>query len=300
MSGRALCAGLGIAVALAGCPTLAAQTPPQEAADDAKAAAAEAIALARRYAAAELPRQALEVLSPHRTGPAAGQVLAETAGILFESGDFDGAAEAYRALLARLPGRDVVQRNLLIALMRGFRDDEARTLLEEMGSKVERMARAQAVRGVLAARAGDVDSARADLEAAVALAPEDDFAPYELGLLHLASGDAAAAVVPLREAVRRDPGYAQAQYNLGQALLRSGDRQGGEAALAAARRITAAANERQTRQRRAVALAMRAREAMTAGDTAAALRDLDEALRLLPGDAQLTAMRDAAHGDSGG
>ncbi len=249
-----------------------------------------AIAQARLYAEAKLVRQALEVLAPLRDSPARQQILSEAGRIRFAAGDHEGAATDYQALLELLPRHPVVERNLLMALHRAHRNAEAGELLTAMGPRAEASSWALAVRGLLAERAGERAAAVADLEAAMAL-DGDPFAAYELGVLYLAAGDPAAAVAPLEEALRRRPGAVQPMYNLGQALVRSGRTERGHATLAEARELTAAANEVLTRRMRAVALAMRAQEAMARGDAAAALRDLDRALELAPGDPDLTRLR---------
>ncbi len=256
-----------------------------------------AIAEARRLVSAGLAQAALDRLEPLAVGPASAQVTAEIAAIRFQSRDFAGAASSYQRLADLVPGNPVVARNLLIALYRSERIDEAQRFLVGLGdSTVSQDARMLAVRGLLAAQQGQPARAFEDLDAAAALAPDDTFAIYELGLLHLARGSSKEAVSALSEAVRRNPHSGSSYYNLGQALIRSGEPEAGRAAFTRAAEISRQVNEEQTRRSRGVAFAVRAQEHLAAGNAAAAIRDLDRAAEIFPDDPQLAMLRQTALG----
>lgn len=255
----------------------------------------QAVAEARRLVAAGMARAAIARLEPLAAGATEAQVVAEIAAIRFGSRDYAGAADAYGRLVALVPGNRGAQRNLAVALYRAQRYANARALIEGLDAEtVASDARLRAVRGLLAAEDGDLEAAVAELEAAAGLEPGDTFASYELGLLHLAHGQPVKAAAALREAVRRNPGSGSAQYNLGQALMRAGDAEAGRAALETAAEIARRVNEDQRRRGRGVALVVRAQEALARGDAAAAVRDLDRATEIFPGDPQLEALRGQA------
>ncbi len=280
---------IGVAFGATAGEVRAQQAPPGEAptADRAQAQLRQAVSTARRYSEAGLTLRALEVLRPFQEGTTADAALAESSRILFAAKDYPRAATGYRRLLERHPGTFTVQRNLLLALYRSFLDEEARTLLEEMGDAAATDSRALTVKGLLAVRVGDLRTAVRDFEKATALGPEDPQAPYEHGLALLSLGDATAAVAALREAVARAPDFSHAHYNLGLALLRAGETERGQASLARARELTAKTNERRTRIIRAIALSRRAQEALSKGDPAAAVQDLQEATALHPEEPQI-------------
>ncbi len=261
--------------------------------------ASRTVAEARRLAAAGLAREAIEHLERLATGDAEVRdrirVVAEIAAIRFQSLDYAGAAGAYRRLVRLAPQNLVARRNLAVSLYRAQRFAEARDSLDALPpATVAADARLRAVRGLLAAAAGDVEAGITDLEAAAGLDPGDTFANYELGLLLLARGEPRGAAAALSEAVRRDPSSGSAHYNLGQALLRDGRGEAGRAALAAAAEITRRVNEEQSLRQRGVALAIRAQEALDRGDAAAALADLEAAAEIFPGDPQLIALLEQA------
>ncbi len=254
-----------------------------------------ALAEARRLAAAGLSREAIERLEALSGDGAEIRVVAEIAAIRFQSLDYPGAADAYGRLVQLAPGNPVAARNLAVSLYRAQRFTEAQERIGAMDpAAVAADARLLAVRGLLAADAGDFETAVADLETAAALDPADTFASYELGLLRLARGDPRGAATALAEAVRRGPSSGSAHYNLGQALLRAGDAEAGRAALQSAAEISRRVNQERTRRMRGVALAVRAQEALARGDAAAALADLDATAEILPGDPHLAALREQA------
>ncbi|MCH9650002.1 MAG: tetratricopeptide repeat protein [Deltaproteobacteria bacterium] len=253
-----------------------------------------AVEAAQRYSSAGLTLRALELLESFHQGDTANQALAESSRIRFAAQDFAGAAKGYRELLQRLPSNSAVERNLLMALYRNFEDAEAVQLISTMGKKVDQDLRALTVRGLLAARRQDHRAAEADLSAAVDLDDQDPEAPYELGRFYLSRGQAPKAVSALEDAVSRDPAYAQAHYNLGLALTRAGDTEKGQKALATARALTNQANEIRIRYIRAIALSNRAQKALTEGRTAAAVKDLEEALSLHPEEPNLQLLLERA------
>ncbi len=266
-----------------------------------------AFAEARRLAAAGRAREAIERLERlegleglEGDGSSQVRVQAEIAAIRFQSLDYAGAADAYARLLRLVPENPAAARNLAVSLYRAQRFAEARQQIGDLDSAtVAADARLRAVRGLLAAEAGDLPAAVADLEAAAGLDPKDTFAPYELGLLWLARGEPRRAANALAEAVRRGPRASPAHYNLGQALLRAGDAEAGRAALATAAEISRQVNEQRSRRMRGVALAVRAQEALRRGDARAALADLDAAAEIFPDDPQLAALREQARRAAG-
>ncbi len=261
----------------------------------AQTALEQAVAEARRLVSAGMARAAIERLEPLAAGAAEAQVVAEIAAIRFGSRDYAGAADAYGRLVALAPGNRAALRNLAVALYRAQRPAEAREMIEGLDAEtVTSDARLLAVRGLLTAEGGDLETAVVDLEAAADLDAGETFACYELGLLHLAHGQPGKASAALREAARRNPASSSAHYNLGQALIRAGDAEAGRAALATAAEIARRANEDQSRRGRGVALAVRAQEALARGDAEAAVRDLDRATEIFPDDPQLAALREQA------
>jgi predicted negative regulator of RcsB-dependent stress response len=76
--------------------------------------------------------------------------------------------------------------------------------------------------GRLLARAGRLEEARAHLETAVRLKPDEAKTHSNLGSLRLLEGRVDEAVDELRQAARLEPGLADAHYNLGLAYERQG------------------------------------------------------------------------------
>jgi aspartate beta-hydroxylase len=90
-----------------------------------------------------------------------------------------------------------------------------------------------------AQRAGDQGAARAQLEAAIAIAPDHPVALNSLGVLTLASGDAAGAIAYHKRATAADPNAPVLWMNLAKAQRVAGDEQGEGASLDAALAIDA-------------------------------------------------------------
>lgn len=139
-----------------------------------------------------------------------------------------------RAQVAVLAVVTVAYTGLTLVQMRVFRDEGAfwtRMVEADPGSST-----AQAERGRLLLEAGRRSEARAALERAVELSPENLLPALRLASLELADGRADAAAEAYRRLTVRSPGYAPAWRNLPVALHQSGR---AAEALAAAREAVA-------------------------------------------------------------
>jgi tetratricopeptide (TPR) repeat protein len=134
-----------------------------------------------------------------------------------------------RVQVAVLAALTVAYTGLSLAQMRVFRDERvfwARMVEADPGSST-----AQSERGRLLLEAGRRTEARAALERAVQLSPDNLLPALRLSALDLAEGRATAAADGYRRLTERSPGYAPAWRNLPIALHQAGR---GEEALAAA------------------------------------------------------------------
>ena len=124
--------------------------------------------------------------------------------------------------------------SLLIEAYRRTGDKQHETDVARAGAAA--MKRAQAIErarsGLGLNRAGRLPDAIAQLEAAVALDPENARISSDLGFLYLYAGRTEDAVRQQRAALTQDPRLAQAHYGLGLALEKSGDAAGARRELA--------------------------------------------------------------------
>ncbi|HWP65782.1 MAG TPA: hypothetical protein VNO26_07710 [Candidatus Limnocylindria bacterium] len=128
-------------------------------------------------------------------------------------------------------------------------------------------------RGAVREAAGDLAGARADLDRAIALAPTWPDPYNNRGNVRLAAGDVAGAIDDYDRVLEMAPNHLRARFNRALARERQGDMAGGLADLAA---LLAAAPDY------AHGYATRVRFRAALGDFTGALADCDTALRLLP------------------
>ena len=177
--------------------------------------------LVREHAAKvrETPANALAVATlalvyeSNRLWPQA-QVCYERAALL----DSSEPSWPYHAAMTRMWGNDLAG---------------AATAADQMRAKFPQFAPAHFLRGDMALEQGDFGLARACLERAAQLAPQEPQPRAALGDALLRSGDPQAAVRELEAALALDPKFGSARHLLGSALLRLGQSERAEREFAA-------------------------------------------------------------------
>jgi Flp pilus assembly protein TadD len=157
----------------------------------------------------------------------------------------------------------------------------ARALLKNEPSSAERMVRL----GVALLVSDEIDEAMGLFNQALAIEPSDAKARYHLGHAYAKRGDTARAVVEWQEVVRIDPRHFRAQNNLGYWYFAQKDLQKAEEHLLAA----VAANENDVMSRINLAHVYAAKQ-----DWQHVQRELEEALKIEPGNPSVTALLKAA------
>jgi Flp pilus assembly protein TadD len=157
----------------------------------------------------------------------------------------------------------------------------ARALLKNEPASAERMVRL----GVALLVGDGVEEAMELFKQALAIEPADARARYHLGHAYAMRGDTARAVEEWKEVVRIDPRHFRAQNNLGYWYLAQMDLKRAEEHLLAA----VAANENDVMSRVNLARVFAAKQ-----DWQSVQRELEEALKIEPGDPAVTALLKSA------
>lgn len=160
-------------------------------------------------------------------------------------GDSEGAQEAYERALRLDPGYRYVRRRLIRLALERRDFTRARAHAEHLLASASEDPEHHFLAGLVAARDGRVDAARAHYADAVSRAngryPE---AYFNLGLLERAAGQLEASIAAYRHALEQRPRYLAAMNNLGLVLAAAGRQDEAEAtyrrALAADGRYAAA------------------------------------------------------------
>jgi tetratricopeptide (TPR) repeat protein len=181
-------------------------------------------ALARLYLAEGKIGEAEEVLKqanhdlPH--DPASFLALSN---FYYATGDLDKAVAEYDALYLEHPKDLQIKKKYIELLVRAKRNDEARTLNDEILKSNPNDDDALVYRGQMQIGWGDVDHATQTLEIVIKNAPKNSFAHYELGVAHEKQGSLDQAESEWREALRLSPNLVEAQRALAGAAMRLGD-----------------------------------------------------------------------------
>jgi len=150
--------------------------------------------------------------------------LLYAAGIsLVKSGDWKGASEIFRQMLAQNPNAAEVHLFLGQAYSQQKEDVEA---LQEFSRALElnpKLPEANYGSGIIYLRRGNREQAEKDFRAELAVNPGNPSAEYRLGYILLAQQRQAEAIDMLADVVRQKPNDADAHYGLGKALLEKGD-----------------------------------------------------------------------------
>ena len=144
------------------------------------------------------------------------QTLSSMGFIYHERGDYQQAAEAFRAALQARPGAAATHRNLGDSLLKLGRDGEARASYRraaELAEQARAVNPADAVNlaslAVYLEKAGDDALARQRLDEALQRAPADPEVCYRGALVHAVAGRAAEALLMLERAVAA--GYSRSE-----------------------------------------------------------------------------------------
>ncbi len=150
--------------------------------------------------------------------------LLYAAGIsLANSGDSVEASEIFRRMLAQNPNAAEVHLFLGQAHAQNTEDEEA---LNEFSRALElnpKLPEANYGRGMIHLRQGKMEQAEADFRAELAANPVDASSEYRLGYVLLAQHKQAEAIELLTDVIRQKPMDAEPYYELGKALLEKGD-----------------------------------------------------------------------------
>jgi Flp pilus assembly protein TadD len=152
-------------------------------------------------------------------------------------------------------------------------------------------ARAQRGLASLLSRQGDADTSIKMLEQLVSSDAGDIDARQELAMARMQAGDCQAAVADFQAVIAKRPDDLGALLNLGNCLNRIGRRNEAAAALQRFTQASHAAQQREASDRRAYFLVLDADKKLQAGQVDAALKILDEAVAINPGDARAHAVR---------
>jgi len=191
-----------------------------------------------------------------RLAPGSPMALIDLAAIEENSGRYDEAEKHYREALSRGPNTRA-ERGLATLMSKQGKGDEAVASLR---------------------RLADADAS--DLESR-----------YQLGLALKLQGDCAGAAGELRKILVADPKHVGALLNLGNCLNRLGQAEEGGAMLERFQQATKEEADRVDRERRSYFLLLDADRGLDAGDVDAALRSIEEAVRINPADAKAHAVR---------
>ncbi len=189
--------------------------PDRDALEPARAALAAAFAHHRNGQAEDAGRQARAALALMPDHPAPRHLLAQLAA---EAGDWDAAAEQWRALLDRDPADVVALNNLGNLLQRQGRLGEAVALYRAALERRPGAPEVQVNLGSALRRLGDPEAAEAAYRQALTLRPDDAGAWHGLGLALLDQGRPGDAAEALAAALRRRPGDSALLADLGGAL----------------------------------------------------------------------------------
>jgi tetratricopeptide (TPR) repeat protein len=135
----------------------------------------------------------------------------------------DEAARELHAAIALDPGFLAAMANLISIDVVLGNLTEARTMAERYVALAPDSARALYSRGIVALRAGDAATARADFGKLLHANPSYAVAHYDLALAEERLGRYDAAERELRTALALAPGYARARFALGVVLLKEGE-----------------------------------------------------------------------------
>ncbi|MBI5367130.1 MAG: tetratricopeptide repeat protein [Planctomycetes bacterium] len=229
------------------------------------------------YLDGKLEPAGLEIERALDAAPFDADALFLAAEIQSARGRFDAALECYDRLLLLQPdvARFRLARGNALLLAPG-RAEEAAAELDAALALAPDLAEAWMARADLRRLRGDVAGAVADLDWALALAPNDARIFNNRGVDRLAGGDRAGALADFDRALEREPDLATARFNRGNLHCEMGRPAEARADLDRAIALIPDAPR---------AYVTRARVRAAAGDPAGARQDLDRALLLGPDDA---------------
>jgi tetratricopeptide (TPR) repeat protein len=141
--------------------------------------------------------------------------LNESGNLLYDAGDFAGAADCYRQSIAADPRFADAHNNLGQALRRQRRLDEAKTALEQAVAVAPRLAIAHANLGGVLKELGDATGAVASLRLALEIFPGLENARLELAHLEFLAGDCESARRTLLQGFALVPASANLHFFLG-------------------------------------------------------------------------------------
>jgi tetratricopeptide (TPR) repeat protein len=138
--------------------------------------------------------------------------------------DFAGAAEAFRAAIARDPGFLAARANLVSVELSSGDLAAAREAASALIAAAPDSARALYASGLVALKIGDAAAAQAAFRKLLVSDPAYAVAHYDLAIAEQTLGSFGEAERELRTAIGLAPGYERARLALGAVLLREGKR----------------------------------------------------------------------------
>ena len=184
-------------------------------------------ALARLYMAEGKKADAEQVLKQARQDlPHNPDSFLALSNFYFVTGDLDKSVAEYHALLLERPKDLAVKKKYIELLLQAKRDDEARSLNDEILKTNPKDDDALVYRSQLQINSGNVSDAAQTLQAVVKDAPNNIQAHYVLGVAFQKQGNLAQAVSEWREALRLNPNFLDAQREVADAAMQQGDMNG--------------------------------------------------------------------------
>jgi tetratricopeptide (TPR) repeat protein len=206
------------------------------------------------------------------------------------------AVEALRRAVELAPGDAESHYNLALGLAMSGRDRDAIPEFHAALKLNPKHASAHRGLGIALMHEGDLAASAAELRLALDLAPNDAEAANNLGMVQLRQHDVEGAIGSLERAIRIQPPLIKAHQNLAQAYGKAGR-------TADSRREAERASALTLEQRnlgRAMVLVQSAGQRLAAGDAAAAVAQLREAVSLSPAFVEAQVQLGRAMRDSGG
>jgi tetratricopeptide (TPR) repeat protein len=141
----------------------------------------------------------------------------------FSTGDLEKAVAQYRTIYQLRPNDLQVKKKYIQLLIQAKRDEEARSLINEILKSTPMDDDALVFRSQLQIDSGDITNAAQTLEAVVTNSPDNIPAHYALGVALERQGNLDRAEKQWREALRLNPDFLDAERSIANAAMLEGD-----------------------------------------------------------------------------